>query len=359
MMIVFGIKSFRIRSFSLEDLGILYNEEPDVRIEVRQTYFHLFYIPCFGLGKMWAVRKNDRLYEMTLALQLLVDESAAAKAVKTPFYTYAGPLLAILSAVIGFLGYQLNENYSHYKDKQTNIRHFNAEKAVLESKLQHLTTRDFISVLRLSNSWKDTTIYLKIEDIKGDEITVTPVEMITPTQRDRPMAWEVEDEYYRYASYLSPVKISCKQLQAGCLKEYIASSDRETLRQQGINLLHDGRRYVTTAVVRHFGPVISSSGTGGLLGASKELSIGMNNEGWPATISDIKELAGNGDWSENLNKKVPGKELGLFVPGFALEAAHMTFKKPYKLIMTLKDTTGQLHKYEVSGVDLHYAVKDL
>jgi len=299
------------------------------------------------------VRKGTQLYELPGELQTLVKTSATTTAVRTPFYTYAGPLLII----IGLLIYQINDSYSNYQSEQRAIKSFNTAKAVLASKLQHLTTKDFISVQRLGNGWSDTTIYLKIEDINGDVITVTPVEMTSPIQGSYARAWEVEDEYTRYASTLPSVKISYKQLQAAHVKEYNSSVDREALKRQGINLLNDGRNYVTTDVVRHFGPIVSGRGTGGYGGM--QLSIEMNNEGWPATISDIKELTGNGDWSKNLNKEVPGREMGLFGSAFTLRAIQCMDGKPYKILMTLKDTTGQLHKYEIAGVNLDHTVKEL
>jgi hypothetical protein len=358
MSIVFGWNSFKIRSFSLKDLGINQKAEAGIRIEVRQKYFHLFWIPFFSLGKEWVVRKGNQLYEMPFDLQMLVETSASATSVaaaraRTPFYTYAGPLLII----IGLLIYQIDDSYSNYKYKQRVIQSFNTEKAVLKSKLQHLTTKDFISVLRFGYDGMDTTIYLKIEDIKGDEIIATPVEMSTPTQGLYAKAWEVEDEYTRHANTLPSVKISYKQLQTAYAKEFSSSSDREALKRLGINLLNDGRSYLATAVVRHFGPIVSGPGTGGY--GDRELYFDMYNEGWPATISDIKELTGNGDWSKNLNKEVPGHRFGLFGPAFTLSAVNYTYGKPYKIIMTLKDTTGQLHKYEIAGVNMNNTVKEL
>lgn len=94
------------------------------------------------------VRKGNQLYEMPGELQTVVNTSATAAAVKTPFYTYAGPLLIL----IGLLFYQINESYSNYKSKQQAVKSFNTEKAELESKLQQLTTKDFISVLRVGKS---------------------------------------------------------------------------------------------------------------------------------------------------------------------------------------------------------------
>jgi len=351
MRIVFGWNTFKIRGFSLKELGIPQKEESFISIEARQKYFHLFWIPFFSLGKKWVVRKGNQLYELTAELQTLVNTSPATRSVKTPFYTYAGPLL--IGA--GLLIYQLNENFTNYKYHQRAVESFNKEKTALESKLQHLTTKDFISVQRLGNSYSDTTIYLKVEDIKGDEITVTPVE-VTP-EYSRARAYEVEDEYTRHANTLPSVKISYKQLQASYMKEYTSSLNREALKQQATDLLKDGRSYLATDVVRHFGPVVSGRGTGGYSGT--QLHFDLNNEGWPATISDIKELTGNGDWSNNLNEEVPGRGSGLFGASVTLSGIHCAIEKPYRIIMTLKDTTGQLHQYEIAGVNLHNTVKEL
>ena len=42
-----------------------------------------------------------------------------------------------------------------------------------------------------------------------------------------------------------------------------------------------------------------------------------------------------------------------------LEAHTYAPVKPYKLILTLKDSTGQVHDYEISGTNLAYEVKEL
>src|SRR5690349_9358749 len=103
MRIVFGWNTFKIRSFSLPELGI--KEEPGISIEARQKYFHLFWIPFFSMGRKWAVRKGGQLYELPQSLETLVKTSSATSAVKTPFYTYAGPLLI----AAGVIFYQIND----------------------------------------------------------------------------------------------------------------------------------------------------------------------------------------------------------------------------------------------------------
>lgn len=355
MRIVYGWNSFKIRSFSLIDLGIVRKEYFDISsIEVRQKYFHVFWIPFFSLGKKWVVRKDDQLYEMPADLQTLVKTSANTAAIRTPFYTYTGLLLII----IGLLYAGLHDSYANYMFTRKLIKEFNTNKEALESRLQHLTTKDFVSVQRLGEYFDDTTVYLKVEDVRGDEITVTPVEVARPTEKEYfTGAWKVEDAYTRNAGTLRSVKISYKQLQAAIMKEYPAPVDKQAINRQGVNLLNDGRSYIVRAVVRHYGPIISKRGPG-YYGIS-EFSLEMNNEGWPATIIDIQELEGNGDWLQNLHKEVPGRKLDLGHPAFTLLGSQCKEGDPYKIIMTLKDTTGQLHKYEIAGDDSDYTLREL
>ncbi|OQP55854.1 hypothetical protein A4H97_19860 [Niastella yeongjuensis] len=351
MRIAVGWNSFKLRSFSFQDLGIAQREEFGMSIEVRQKYFHFCFIPFFSLGKIWTIRRGNQLYEVPADLQTQINASATAAAIKTPFYTYTGPLLFALIVIL----IVMNSNHPKYPSKEEAVKLFNAEMAVLDSKRQHLTTKDFITVQRLGNGLSDTTIYLKIEDINGDQITVTPVEMTPPVTDAK--AFEVDDEYTRHASTLPSVKISNKQLQAAFVKDYLTSGNRQAIKKQGINLLNDGKSYIATDVVRHFGPVITRRGLGSYGGP--ELTIGLSNTGWPATISDIKELTGNGDWSDNLNQKVGGRDPGLFGATFRLNGYHIKDGQPYKIVMTLKDTTGQLHQYEIAGVNLDHTVKEL
>ncbi|MCW3465473.1 hypothetical protein [Chitinophaga nivalis] len=64
-MIIYGRRSFCMKSFQLADIGIA-NDIPDfVKFEVRQTYVHIYWIPLFPIGKIWCVRKtDDKLYEV-------------------------------------------------------------------------------------------------------------------------------------------------------------------------------------------------------------------------------------------------------------------------------------------------------
>jgi hypothetical protein len=346
MRISFGWRSFKIKSFSLQDFGIKQDAASDVRIEVLQQYFHIVWIPFFSLGKKWIVRKGNKMYELPLEIELQVTKSPIAAAVRTPFYTYAGPILIVL----GLLIYKANDRYLEYHHKQVAIKSFNDQQAALQEKLQHLTIKDFINVTRLSKGGSDTTIYLKVADVQADKIVVKPVQMPNYVDGFHASPWEVEYQYTQDSSLLPAITVSNQQLQAAAQKEFNSGPS-------GVNLLNDGTNYVITGVVRHWGPILTVRHTGGY--SNTEISIDMINDGWPATITDIKELKSNGNWSENINKELRGRKMELEGSVFTLDATRWNRGWPYKLLMTLKDTTGQLHRYEIAGVDLKVAVKEL
>jgi hypothetical protein len=124
MRIVFGWNHFRIKSFDPVELGLTQQPDPNLRIEVRQHYFHFFRIPFFSLGKKWAIRKNNELYEMPLVLRSAIQCLDDIR-VRTPWYTFAGPLLLLL---IG-CGFAVSQQVEKYKWKQREEKQFAAVNA--------------------------------------------------------------------------------------------------------------------------------------------------------------------------------------------------------------------------------------
>lgn len=104
-MIVYGHNHFLIKSYTLEDLGI-FNQEGSSRIklETRQRYFHLFWIPFIPIGKLWAIRKDgtDNLYEMPVELQNAILAKYGYP--KTPWYSAALIFIAVAIGLLFWLG---------------------------------------------------------------------------------------------------------------------------------------------------------------------------------------------------------------------------------------------------------------
>ena len=86
---VFGWYSFLIKMFRPEELEWLPEDFDGTTIEIRQKVFHIFWIPIFPIGKLYAFRMGDSLYELPGAYEAVLKEMGVAK---TPWYSFAGPL---------------------------------------------------------------------------------------------------------------------------------------------------------------------------------------------------------------------------------------------------------------------------
>lgn len=331
MRIFFGWSSIKVRSFTLSELGIMKQSEPDLEFEVRQAYFHLCGVPFFGLGKRWVMRKGSSMYEMPLEIQTLAKSTLTG--IRTPLYTFIG-LLVIAGLCIYFSAVNL---YDDYRSHKITVNDYKEKVTELSAKVQHLTTNDFIALAERERSYPNS-LYLKVENIKGDDIMVTPV----ACEKDDPM--KVEDAYTRHAGTLPKVKVSYKKLLVAYPKVW-DSANNGAWPRQAANLLNDDKFYIVTNVVRRFMPVVKVSYANF---ETNNIAIRCRNEGYTGTIIEMKNVVGNIDWSEIINTEFPGgqSEAGSY---YHLTGKGIASGQPYKFIMTLKDTTGHLHKYEIEG----------
>lgn len=124
MYIVFGWNHFKIKTFDPAEFGLSQQADPNLKIEVRQHYFHFFWIPFFSLGKKWAIRKNNELYEMPGILKSTI-KSRSDMNVRTPWYTFAGPLLIAIIA----LGVSVNGKMESLRWKKAEEQQFKQDYA--------------------------------------------------------------------------------------------------------------------------------------------------------------------------------------------------------------------------------------
>src|SRR3569623_725156 len=102
-MIVFGHNSFLLHSCKPLQLGMSEEFDKQYSIERRQRYFHLFWIPFFGIGKIWAMRnrQDNKLYVPNdLLLKAL---NALPLKDKTPWYTYSLLLIGVAAIMLRLL----------------------------------------------------------------------------------------------------------------------------------------------------------------------------------------------------------------------------------------------------------------
>jgi hypothetical protein len=95
MTILFGWNTYLLKSVSTSELGLFSKDLPtDLRIEYRQRYFHLFFIPLFPIGRFWAVRKGAELYHTSAELQQTLQNIKPNW--KHGLWAWTGPLLGII-----------------------------------------------------------------------------------------------------------------------------------------------------------------------------------------------------------------------------------------------------------------------
>jgi hypothetical protein len=192
---VYGWYSFLIRCYSPAELNIKGDNLDGITFEVRQKIFHLFWIPFFGIGKIYALRKGGQLYNLT---EEYVDLIKSYNNAKTPWYSYTGLLLIPLAYFI-YLGMEMHDKYERV---QSNKR-FISEKL---EKIDHPTSGDFY--LLYSQEPYDTYI-VKVEQFTQDSI-----------QLKIPMV-----DYDRFLTSASSMDSYFKELVNNCRLEWVSKKE--------------------------------------------------------------------------------------------------------------------------------------
>jgi hypothetical protein len=138
MLIVFGIRHFKIKSYSAAELGLTDPAWQNTRFEAVQKYFHLMYIPFFPVGKMIGTRGADgELYH--LHPQVAAHISKYQLKHKTPWYSWLAPILGISGFIFFLASLLIGDHYRAIK-KEKNLAEFNAE---ITAMIDHPSLNDY------------------------------------------------------------------------------------------------------------------------------------------------------------------------------------------------------------------------
>ncbi|WP_394750667.1 hypothetical protein [Spongiimicrobium salis] len=163
-MIVFGHNNFKIKSFSFRDLRI--PQEPGaegIDFQVRQRYFHLFWIPFFPIGKLYVVKKkgDSNYYEMPQDIKSRIQQQG----VKTPWYSFALLVLAFVGGII-FVGAEKLNDISREN-------RFYENQAMTKMMMKYPTTGDYykFKAYECSNDrYNSTYVILKVNSYDEEHI---------------------------------------------------------------------------------------------------------------------------------------------------------------------------------------------
>ena len=169
MSFIIGIRSFLIKSYSCNELGFEIESDLNSRIEFRQGYFHVFWIPFFGLGKIILLKRDGVDYVITKDFKY--QSKVFSKLPKTPWYTYLGLFLSLIGYLV-FLGTVeiknnnlITLNNDIYEDK---IRKINTPKINDVYTLNAQNNKSFILII---DNFNKDSISFKAQRILSDSIT--------------------------------------------------------------------------------------------------------------------------------------------------------------------------------------------
>lgn len=117
-MIVYGWNSFEIYTCRPSEIGLPEDWNNQYIIQRRQKYAHLFWIPFFGIGKIWVLKGRDgNMYEPSIDLHRHLNSLPIAP--KTPWYTFIGPILLLAGLIIFTISEKVNSAMSRKRYEES------------------------------------------------------------------------------------------------------------------------------------------------------------------------------------------------------------------------------------------------
>ena len=189
-MIIFGHYSTVYKSFTANDLNISEAGARGIEFQVRQRHAHVFWIPIFPIGKIYAIKRpgDSNKYEMPVDIQMLIQQQ---QEISTPWYSFS---LFFLAALVGLFFITQNkfqdikyENYSY--EKLAENRMF----------AKYPTTGDYYKFKVDSDSYNNYII-LKVIDYTDGHIELAAAHDDVFEKKN--YSYSVEDEIKKQKSYI-------------------------------------------------------------------------------------------------------------------------------------------------------------
>lgn len=337
MRIVFGVRHFKIKSYTLKELNLTEEDVDNITIERIQNYFHLYWIPFFATGKRWALRKDDKLYDLPVEYEAILAKKEIKH--KTPFYAFAFPLLAVAGLIIYLLGVQI-DNYASKKRAQ---ERFQVELADLNEKIATPSPNDFYELDGINNYSADT--YVKVLAVKTDSVLLQYSET-------KP-SWYSSNGSGKLAAYFSdkPDNSKLTWVAINELKKCIQDTYGDySFKGSYLPITNDSINYRIEKIYHFEGPDFIDRGEGNM--ANDQITITLINNGLNTTITEIKNIESNVKWTTAL-------------PLTALANQKFTMTGSYKEIPSYNiqiictDADSTIYKYELKGQGINRKLQQL
>lgn len=337
MAIVFGVRHFKIKSYSLKELNLSEEEVYNITIERRQKYFHLYWIPFFATEKIWALRKDGELYDLPPIYEAIL----ASKDIKhkTPIYAFALPLLAVIGLIIYLLGVEI-DNYTSKKRAQ---KRFKVELVNLNEKIATPMLNDFYELDAINNYSADT--YVKVLAAKGDSVLLH-----YPESKPSRYLSKSSGELAAYFSDTPDIS-NLAWVKIAELKKCIQDTYGDySFKGNYLPITKDSINYRLKRIYHFEGPEFIDKGEGNM--ANNQITITLINKGLTTTITEIKNIESNVKWTTVLPLTASANQK------FTITGSYQEIPS-YNIQITCTDAGGKIYKYELKGAGISRKLQQL
>jgi hypothetical protein len=325
-MIVFGWYAFLIRFFTQEQLQIVLQNFEGAQFEVRQKVLHVFWIPIFPVGKQYIMRLNGQKHEMPGTVISAIKDY---EDVRTPWYSFALPILAVLAYVFFMFNIEW-ENYQHHIRQEVK---FDKNVARLAHDLNNLTDNHFIKIVDYHNPYSSSDFYLDVIKVQND--LVYCFEVKTGQKGDYAnMVFLLES--YSATFNTDTIKIPIEKLKKAYYKDYNTYRNSEFVGQQLFNKAYDDHFYYLDKIEFLDGLMISRSSIRTMDMLRETVYIRVATVGNPVQLVAVKNIENNIDW-----KNLPLKPVKNF---FRIKGKNYNMKN-FKVELSFEDEAKKRYRF--------------
>ena len=310
MRIVFGIKSMKYKTFHGDDDKLNFLLVNNDSLEVRQEYFHLYFIPVFPLTKQYSiVSKNGLKRDATEAELESIRESSIPY--KFPLLSFSFPFLIVL----GLLAYYLITNVDHFLAERNNEKQLKEYYSRLRVDLNRAQKNDILIFYKSrvpasevnseeEQEWMNydlMKIGAWVKERKGNQFTICFIEdgTIDFNSLNQKDLDKIPDLPYLKEC---DVQMNLSDLESAIPKEALLFFQPH---KAVVQLGNKEGYYSLDKIVGIRLPKPEVMMAQGLESNGKYILMNLANMGVDAQIEEIRTIYGNLDWKEKFPKDFP------------------------------------------------------
>jgi hypothetical protein len=331
-MIVFGKNKYLLRSFKPSEFGLPTDPNDTDLIVVYQRYAHLYFIPLFSLGKVWALKRGDALFELTPEFHQFIN--AVNPKLPSGWMAYSWFWLGILGLCI----FQVSTCSSEKRQVQERKEYAVQQKSTLQNRFDLLQVDDFVRFkVTADPKTGESHTFGRVKAIMGDSLALE-MASLEPIKEGYKMT-----EPANMMKYLidfpdgQVINVSKSVLRAACCGD----ADEQC---PGFPLHVSTKKLFWIKEISH--PVALEFEVGGLYMSQKKAEVGkyITNRGLPVTILQIRSL-GQFKYNEAVEPTLVETNRQFIVKGYG-NANSILANTGFEF--SCRDVKGKIHWFQVS-----------